>query len=197
VTQAKVLDEKLIADRRFKLTNTSIEIIEANGASRVLRHEVYHYKPAAALMLYDPRRGVVLLVSQFRVGGFLGGAAQPMIEVCAGMLDGDAPEACVVREAFEETGVRISSARHVFDAFTSPGGTTEKIACFVAPYGEGDRIGAGGGVDADEHIALIEVKLEEAIAMVERGEICDAKTIALLYFAKAEKLLEGEGSGAR
>jgi GDP-mannose pyrophosphatase NudK len=197
VTQARVLDEQVFADRRFKLTNTTIEITERDGASRVLRHEVYHYKHAAALLLYDPQRGVVLLVSQFRVGGYLGGAAQPMIEVCAGMLDGDSPEACVIREAFEETGVRISAARHVFDAFTSPGGTTEKIACFVAPYGQGDRIGAGGGVDADEHIALIEAKLDEAIAMVERGEICDAKTIALLYFAKAERLLEDEGSNRR
>jgi GDP-mannose pyrophosphatase NudK len=193
VTRVKVLSEELIADRRFQLTYTSVEIVEPDGATRVLRHEVYHYKHAAALLLYDPSRGLVLLVRQFRVGGYLGGAAQPMIEVCAGMLDGDEPEACVIREALEETGVSIASARHVFDAFTSPGGTTEKIACFVAPYGEADRIGAGGGVDADERISLVETRLDEAIAMVERGEICDAKTIALLYYAKAEGLLGRKG----
>ncbi|HYC25658.1 MAG TPA: NUDIX domain-containing protein [Roseiarcus sp.] len=196
MTEAKVLDEEVIADRRFKLTNTSIAITEADGVSRVLRHEVYHYKHAAALLLYDPRRGLVLLVRQFRVGGYLGGAAQPMIEVCAGMLDGDAPEACAIREAFEETGVRIAAARHVFDAYTSPGGMTEKIACFIAPYGEGDRVGAGGGVDADERIALVETTLEQAIAMVERGEICDAKTVALLYYAKAENLVGRNRYGA-
>ncbi|HXW20679.1 MAG TPA: NUDIX domain-containing protein [Roseiarcus sp.] len=194
MTQARVLNEELIADRRFKLTNASVEIFEPDGASRVLHHEVYHYKHAAALLLYDPRRGLILLVRQFRVGGYLGGAAQPMIEVCAGMLDGDEPEACVIREALEETGVRIAAAKHVFDAFTSPGGTTEKIACFVAPYGEADRIGLGGGVDADERISLVETNLDEAIAMVERGEICDAKTIALLYYAKAEGLLDRRGA---
>jgi GDP-mannose pyrophosphatase NudK len=188
--RAKILNEELLADRRFKLTLTTIETSETDGRRRVLRHEVYHYKHAAALLLYDPARRVVMLVRQFRVGGYLGGAAQPMIEVCAGMLDDDEPETCVIREALEETGIKVASASHAFDAYTSPGGTTEKIACFVAPYGETDRIGAGGGVDADEHIELIEPTLEEAIAMIERGEICDAKTIALLYYAKAEGLLD-------
>ena len=187
---ARILDEETLADRRFKLTVTTIEATEADGTKRVLRHEVYHYKHAAALLLYDPRRRVVTLVRQFRAAGYLGGAAQPMTEVCAGMLDGDEPEACVIREAFEETGIAIAGARHVFDVFTSPGGITEKLSCFVAPYGEKDKKGAGGGVDADEHITLIEPTLDEAVAMIERGEICDGKTIALLYYAKAEGLLD-------
>jgi nudix-type nucleoside diphosphatase (YffH/AdpP family) len=191
MTDAKLLAEETLAAHRFKLTITTMEVDESDGTKRVLRHEVYHYKPAAALLLYDRSRGVVMLVEQFRTAGYLGGAAQPMIEVCAGMLDGDEPEACVIREAFEETGVVIASARHVFDAYPSPGGTTEKLSCFVAPYGESDKKGVGGGVDADEHIALLEPTLDEAIAMIERGEICDAKTIALLYYAKAKGLLGG------
>jgi nudix-type nucleoside diphosphatase (YffH/AdpP family) len=190
MAEAKILEEEVLADNRFKLTLTTVDVVDANGARHTLRHEVYHYKHAAALLLYDPRRRVVMLVRQFRVGGYLGGAAQPMTEVCAGMLDGDEPEACVIREAFEETGVAIKAARHVFDFYTSPGGTTEKIACFIAPYDEAARTGAGGGVDDDEHIAMLEPTLEEAIAMIERGEICDAKTIALLYYAKAERLFE-------
>jgi len=192
MTDAKIIAEETLADHRFKLTTTTMEVEEPDGTKRVLRHEVYHYQHAAALLLYDPSRGVVMLVKQFRVGGYLGGARQPMIEVCAGMLDGDEPEACVIREAFEETGVVISSARHAFDAYTSPGGTTEKIACFVAPYSERDKKGVGGGVDADEHIALLEPTLDEAITMIERGEICDAKTIGLLYYAKAKRLLDGK-----
>ncbi len=187
--QAKILGEKILANGRFKLTLTSVEITEANGAVRRMDHEIYHYKGAAAVLLYDPGRGTVLLVRQFRLAAFLEGARQPMIEVCAGMLDGDEPEACVIRETLEETGVKIARARHAFDAFVSPGGTTEKIVCFVAPYGTADRIGAGGGVDADERIEIIEPALDEAVAMIERGEICDAKTIALLYYAKANALM--------
>lgn len=189
MSTVRILNEETLADRRFRLTVTTVEATEADGTERTLRHEVYHYKNAAALLLYDPSRHVVMLVRQFRVAGYLGGAEQPMTEVCAGMLDDDAPEACVIREAFEETGIAIASARHAFDMFTSPGGITERLSCFVAPYGESDKKGAGGGVDADEHITLIEPTLDQAVAMIARGEICDAKTIALLYYAKAERLL--------
>ncbi len=189
--RVKMLGEKLLADGRFRLTLTSVEVQQA-GAARVLNHEIYHHKGAAALLLYDRARAVVLLVRQFRLAAYLEGAAQPMTEVCAGMLDGDAPEACVIRESLEETGVAIERARHVFDAFVSPGATTEKIACFVAPYSPADRIGPGGGVDDDESIEIIEPSLEDAIAMIERGEICDAKTIALLCYAKARGLMNGQ-----
>jgi GDP-mannose pyrophosphatase NudK len=105
------------------------------------------------------------------------------------MLDGDAPEACVIREALEETGLRIAEPRHAFDAYMSPGGMTEKIACFVAPYSEQDRVGRGGGVDDDEHIEVIEVPFDAALTMIEGGEIADAKTIALIYHAKAAGLV--------
>jgi hypothetical protein len=71
----------------------------------------------------------------------------------------------------------------------SPGGMTEKIFCFVAPYSEADRTGDGGGVDEDEHIEVIEVPFAEALAMIPSGRIADAKTIALLYYARAENLL--------
>jgi GDP-mannose pyrophosphatase NudK len=188
--QARMLGQTLLANGRFPLTLTRVEVTEGD-ASRVLAHEIYRHKGAAAVLLYDPARAVVLLVRQFRLAAWLEGAAQPMTEVCAGMLDGDEPEACVIRESLEETGVAIAAGRHVFDAFVSPGATTEKIACFVARYGASDRVGAGGGVDADERIETIEPSLDEAIAMIERGEICDAKTIALLYYARAQGLPGG------
>jgi nudix-type nucleoside diphosphatase (YffH/AdpP family) len=185
--EVKIIHETQLAEGRFPLTVYRVEVNEG-GDKRLLTHEIYRHKGAAAVLLYDPARARVLLVRQFRLAAWLEDAAQPMTEVCAGMLDGDAPETAAVREALEETGVVVKSARHVFDAFVSPGATTEKIACFVAPYGPADRIGAGGGVDADERIALIEPTLDEALAMIARGEICDAKTIALLYYAKVAGL---------
>jgi nudix-type nucleoside diphosphatase (YffH/AdpP family) len=183
---ATILAETLIAEGRFRLTRTRVEIEEADGARRILDHEIYRHAGAAAVLLYDPTRAVALLVKQFRLGAYLADGALETLEVCAGMLDGDAPETCVRREALEETGVRIDSARHVFDAFTSPGSMTEKIACFVAPYRAGDRIGAGGGVDADERIEVVEIPFDEALRMIETGAIRDAKTIALIGYAKAK-----------
>ena len=181
---AHITGETLMAKGRFELTRTDIDVVEEDGVERTLSHEVYRHGKAAAVLLYDPTRSVVTLVKQFRAGAFLADGALATIEVCAGMLDGDTPDACVVREALEETGISIDAPRHAFDAYMSPGGMTEKIACFVAPYGASDRSGGGGGVDDDEHIEVIEVPFGEALAMIESGEVADAKTIALLYYAK-------------
>ena len=186
---ARVTGEQVLSRGRFALTRTDIEVVEDHGATRTLSHEVYRHGRAAAVLLYDPRRSVVTLVKQFRAGAFLSDGTLATIEACAGMLDGDSPEACVVREALEETGIAIVGPRHAFDAFMSPGGMTEKIACFVAAYDETSRRGAGGGVDEDEDIEVIEIPFVEALAMIGRGEIADAKTIALLYFAKAAGLI--------
>ena len=186
---ARVTGEALLSRGRFDLTRTDIEAVEDDGSTRSLSHEVYRHGKAAAVLLYDPARAVVTLVKQFRAGAYLSDGALATIEACAGMLDGDAPEACVVREALEETGLAIASPRHAFDAYMSPGGMTEKIACFVAPYGETDRTGDGGGVDEDEHIEVIEIAFAEALAMIDSGAIADAKTIALLYYAKTKGII--------
>ena len=56
------------------------------------------------------------------------------IEACAGLLDGDDPEACARKEAEEETGYRVTSIRPLFAAYMSPGSVTEKLHCFIAGY---------------------------------------------------------------
>ena len=187
---ARLIHDTVLATGRFDLTRTEIEVEEDDGARRTLKHDVYRHGKAAAVLLYDAARQVVILVKQFRAGAYLSDGALATIEACAGMLDGDPPEICAIREALEETGVAIPKPVHAFDAYMSPGGMTEKIACFVAPYGEADRTGKGGGVDEDEHIEVLEIPFDKALAMIESGAIADAKTIALLYYAKAKGLMD-------
>jgi GDP-mannose pyrophosphatase NudK len=186
---ARVIRDTVLATGRFDLTRTEIEVIEDDGVTRTLKHDVYRHGKAAAVLLYDAKRQVVALVKQFRAGAYLSDGALATIEACAGMLDGDPPDICAIREALEETGIVIAEPVHAFDAYMSPGGMTEKIACFVAPYGEKDRTGKGGGVDEDEHIEVLEIPFGEVFAMIEGGAIADAKTIALIYYAKAKGLL--------
>src|SRR5271163_2403087 len=119
---ARVIGETLLNRGRFDLTKTEIEIFEEDGSTRTLAHEVYRHGLAAAVLLYDPKRGVVTLVKQFRAGGYLSDGALATIEACAGMLDGDPPAVCSVREALEETGVTISDPHLAFDAYMSPSG---------------------------------------------------------------------------
>ncbi len=45
-----------------------------------------------------------------------------LIETCAGLLDNDEPEACIRKEAVEETGYEVGEVRKLFELFMSPGG---------------------------------------------------------------------------
>ncbi len=184
--RAEVKAQQVLAEMRFRLSRTEVEIEEADGEIRRMDHEIYHYGRAAAVLPYDDDRRVVLLVRQFRVGAFLASGALDLLEVPAGMLDGDTAEICAEREALEETGVRIRELSPAFDYLSSPGGMTETITCFLARYRKGDAIAAGGGVDDDERIERVELAADEALAMIDRGEISDGKTVALLCYARAK-----------
>jgi GDP-mannose pyrophosphatase NudK len=88
---ARITAESVMASGRFDLTRTDVEVVEEDGVTRRLSHEVYRHGKAAAVLLYDPQRSVVTLVKQFRAGAYLSDGALATIEVCAGMLDGDRP----------------------------------------------------------------------------------------------------------
>ena len=87
-------------------------------------------------------------------------------------------------EAEEEIGYRLHDVHKVFEAFMSPGAVTEKIHFFIAEYEPDMRVGDGGGVTSEgEDIEVLELGIDEAIAMISDGRIVDAKTIMLLQHA--------------
>ena len=87
-------------------------------------------------------------------------------------------------EAEEETGYRLGDVRKIFEAFMSPGSVTEKLHFFVAEYDPAMRIGSGGGLaDEGEDIEVLELSIDDALAMIADGRIVDAKTIMLLQYA--------------
>ena len=185
---ASIESERILWNGRFPLSRIAANVVEDDGTRRSLDFEVYRHGPAAAALPYDAERGCVLLVRQFRLGALLANGATDVLEAPAGMLDGDAPAVCARRELLEETGVKAEALEVAFDFLPSPGGSSEIIHCFFVPYRARDRVERGGGVDADEHIEVVEVGFVDALALIEGGAIKDGKTIALLYAAKARGL---------
>jgi nudix-type nucleoside diphosphatase (YffH/AdpP family) len=113
-----------------------------------------------------------------------------MIEVCAGLLDEDHPEQCIIRETEEETGYRITKVDKIMETYMSPGAVTEILYLFVGEYDESMKVSDGGGVEhEEENIDVLEMTYDEAYAMIESGEIKDAKTIMLLQYAKIKNLV--------
>lgn len=182
--KVKIVGEQVLSHNWGRLTRYEIDYRRADGTSQTLMREVYDRGNAAVILLVDPARETVVLTRQFRFPVQLGGDDAALVEACAGLLDGMAPEACARKEAEEETGYRVGAVVHLFDSYMSPGSVLEKLSFFMGSYDAGSRISAGGGLaEEGEEIEVLELPLSAAIAMVGAGEIVDAKTIMLLQYA--------------
>jgi nudix-type nucleoside diphosphatase (YffH/AdpP family) len=148
---------------------------------RTMAREVLNSTDAAAVLPYDPERRKIILIRQFRAPVMHVEGHPDFLEVVAGLLDGDEPEACARRETMEEAGLRVARLEPVGTAWSAPGMTTERLHLFLAPYTAADRIGEGGGL-AEEHeeIEVLEISLDELVGLLDRGAIADMKTLALI-----------------
>jgi len=181
----KIEKVETLSDQWASLKKYTILYVWKNGRRETLIREVHDHGNGAAVLPYDPARGTVLLVRQFRLPAFLNGEKEPLIEACAGLLDGDDPETGVRREAREELGYRLSNLKHVCAPFMSPGAITERLTLFLAEYDSEHRSGPGGGHEAEgEEIEILEMPFAGAWSLVENGTIIDAKTIILLAFLR-------------
>lgn len=132
------------------------------------KRELIRHVDAVALVALDTA-GQVLLVRQYRTG-----AGQMMLELPAGIIDpGESPETSAVRELQEETGYKPITLVSLGGIHVSPGYVTEYIHLYLA----GALVEARLDADVDEFIEVVRVSLDEALGMIERGDITDAKTI--------------------
>ena len=189
--RVRMREVRVLSDDTYILRRNTFDFRRRDGRWQTLVRETYDRGDGAAILLWEPEKRTVLLVRQFRFPAYAAGYKEDLVEVPAGLLDARSPEEAIRREAEEEAGIRLGMPRRLFEAFMSPGAVTERITFFMAEYSAADRIGAGGGLEEEgEDISLLEVPLREAMAMIRRGEIVDAKTIMLLQYARLHELGE-------
>jgi ADP-ribose diphosphatase len=163
---------RVFTGRIFGLESCEVALPDGRHAFR----EVIRHSGAAAVVPVDDD-GKILLVRQYRVA-----ADQMMVEIPAGLLDEhEDPAACASRELQEETGFKPGHLEAMGGLHTAAGYTSEFVHLFVAT----DLIQSRLAADTDEFIEVRRVALEDALAMIENGDITDAKTIiGLLRYAK-------------
>jgi nudix-type nucleoside diphosphatase (YffH/AdpP family) len=180
----RVKNVRLLSDNYGILKTTTFDWRRADGEWQTQERETYDRGGAATVLPYNLAQRTVVLIRQFRYPAHVGGHDGLMIETIAGLLDGEAPEVRIRAEAEEESGYRLHDIRKVFEAFMSPGALTERIHFFVAEYEPDMRVGDGGGLAHEgEDIEVLELPIDEALAMISDGRIADAKTIMLLQYA--------------
>ena len=177
---------ELLSDNWYLLNKVTFDYKMGDQDSETQVREVYDRGNGAVILLYNSTNKTVVLTRQFRLPTYLNGNTSGMvIEACAGLLDTENPEECIIRETEEETGYRLSSVKKVFQSFMSPGSVTEILHFFIGEYQPNMKVSDGGGL-AEEHenIEVLEYPFQQAYQMIASGEIIDAKTIMLLQYAK-------------
>ncbi|MFV5691268.1 MULTISPECIES: GDP-mannose pyrophosphatase NudK [unclassified Flavobacterium] len=187
----KIQKTELLSDNWYILNKVTFDYQKKDDSWITQKREVYDRGNGAAILLYNTQQKTVILTRQFRLPSYLNGnETGMMIEVCAGLLDEDHPEQCIIRETEEETGYRITKVDKIMETYMSPGAVTEILYLFVGEYDESMKVSDGGGVEhEEENIDVLEMTYDEAYAMIESGEIKDAKTIMLLQYAKIKNLV--------
>lgn len=162
-----IYDGKILHVERWQVTCP-------NGRP-ALREVVVHKGAAAVVPVYED--GTTLLVRQHRVA-----VDRITYEIPAGKLDsaGEDPLDCAVRELREETGLTAGRMTLLTSYLPTPAYCTEKIGIFLAQ----DLTQGETCPDEDEFLGLVRMPLDEAIAMVMRGDIRDGKTICGLLMAR-------------
>lgn len=166
--------------------------IRTSGGRELTREVVRH--PGAVVVVARRGDGKLVLIRNFRVA--VGAKGQWLVECCAGTIErprgadggfveaelGEDPALCAVRELEEETGYRAGRVRPLGSFLTTPGLTDELMHAYFAD----ELVEVGQKLEADELIDVVVVSVAEALGMVDRGEVADAKS--QLAILRAERM---------
>jgi ADP-ribose pyrophosphatase len=172
------LEEHVVASRvvhRGRYLEVRVDTIERADGTRGTRDIVGHPGAVAVLALDDDGR--LLLVRQWRIP-----TGRGMLEIPAGTLDvhggvTEDPDGAARRELEEETGHRAAAWRKLAEFWTAPGFASELMHLYLATGIAGADEDGRLTPDEDERLELRHATVDEALDLVERGEICDAKSI--------------------
>ncbi len=154
----------------FRLVRENVTL--ENGVTIDL--DIIHH-PGASAIIPLTENNTLLMIKQYRhaTGGFIW-------EIPAGTLDPDEnPLHCAKRELIEETGFSARTWKKLGVITPLPGYSDERIHIFLAT----DLTPAEQDLDMDEILHVHEIRFDDAVEMVHRGEIEDGKTISGLFMA--------------
>ena len=172
--------ERTITSRRVysgEKLNLRVDVVELPNGNRATREIIETTHGVAIIALI---RREVLMVRHYRHAlGFLG------LELPGGgVKPNESPRRAAQRELAEETGFKAKALRKVLDVYPSCGHSNEVTHIFTATQ----LYQAGEEQPKDELVQVVSIPLERTPALMKKGTIKDAKTIAgLLFFLKSNK----------
>ena len=175
---AHILDLTMSSNRRpvlkLGVVDLGVETASLPGGVQVDLAVIRH-PGASAIVALDADMQVAMLTQyRYAIDGWLS-------EIPAGCRNpGEDFLQCARRELGEEASLAAARWDRLGSIVTIPSFCDERIELYLAR-----ELSAGAGsLDHDEVIRVGRVPFEETFAMIRRGDIIDAKTIAALYRAR-------------
>jgi ADP-ribose pyrophosphatase len=167
-----IKSEAILEARAFKIRRDTLKTPDG----RETKYDIVEHVGSVIILAVDAQ-GNLFFVRQYRHA-----AGLDMLELPAGTRDQDEPyEVCALREIREETGMAAGKLEKIGDFYLAPGYSTEFMAVYLATELRDDPLEA----DEDEFLKVEKIPVKKAIAMAERGELPDAKSLAALFLARA------------
>lgn len=174
-----VVTDRQILHKGRKFDFERLTIRAASG--QVMQREIVRHPGAVVIVpVLDDGRVVLIRVHRHAL-------EKTQVECCAGTIEkGEPPELCAARELVEETGYEAASLIPLGSFWTTPGMTDERMHAYVAT---GLRP-VGQKLEEDEAITVFTARSGEALAMIDRGELSDGKSMLALLLAERRGLLK-------
>lgn len=172
IYEEKTVKSDIIYEGR--ILNLRVNTVELPNQKYSKREIVDHGKAVALIPIKEDK---IIFVRQHRIA-----VGKVLLELPAGLVEAnEEPRETALREMQEEIGYTSDNMEYLFDSLSSPGFTNEKTSFFLAK----DLVEKKGTPDEDEFLDVVEYTVEEALNMIDSGEIIDAKTIiGVLYAAR-------------
>lgn len=154
-----------------KIIDLTVDRLMYPSGNETIREIIEH--PGGAVILCVFENNDILLVKQYRHP-----FEKEVIELPAGKLDkNEEPLLCAQRELREETGYVAKVWSKLTSLYSTPGFCNEILHIFFAQDIYQHELG-NALEEGEASIQVMRIQIREAIAMIEREEIIDGKTIA-------------------
>lgn len=158
----------LFQSKKFQVRERQVP---ARGGGTRPRHYIHSQDAVVVVPELDADTLVLIRNRRFSVG-------QELLEFPAGTLEpGEDPAECALRELEEEAGYRARALVKLGDFYTSPGLLTEKMFVFLAR----DLEEVGQKLEETEHIEIEKCSRAELLALVQKGQLRDGKSLAAFF----------------
>jgi 8-oxo-dGTP pyrophosphatase MutT (NUDIX family) len=155
--------------------NLRLVDVELPSGARFEHHVLRFPREAAATVVHDTARGILLLRRHRFVTDSWGW------EIPGGRVDeGETPADAAARETLEETGWRPGPLRHLFSYHPAPGGVDQRFHVFAA-----DGAVEEGTPDVDEAERVEWVPLDGVRELVRAGDVTDGYSLTALLWVLA------------